>query len=35
MNIALAIEEDWAWETLAQKRDKKGARFVSHKQAWG
>jgi hypothetical protein len=27
-------EKDKFWETLSQSRDKKGARFVSHEQAW-
>lgn len=31
---ALEIEEDSIWNAIAEKRDKKGARFVSHKKAW-
>ena len=34
LRIALEIEEDQVWANLAQKRDKKGALFVSHKKAW-
>lgn len=34
LRLALEIEEDGLWEALTQTRDKKGARFVSHKQAW-
>jgi hypothetical protein len=34
LRVALEIEEDELWEDIAQKRDKKGTRFVSHTQAW-
>ena len=34
LRIALEIEEDQAWAQLVQTRDKKGARFISHKKAW-
>ena len=34
IEIALEIEEDQVWDALAQKRDKKGARFRSHGNAW-
>ena len=34
IEIALEIEEDQVWDALAAKRDTKGARFVSHQQAW-
>ena len=34
LRIALEIEEDQIWAQVAQKRDKKDARFVSHKKAW-
>lgn len=34
LRIALEIEEDQVWAEVAQKHDKKGARFVSHKKAW-
>jgi len=32
--IALEIEEDQIWDTIASKRDKSKARFSSHSQAW-
>lgn len=32
--MALEIEEDRVWDKLAQKRDKRGAKFLSHKTAW-
>jgi len=32
--IALEIEEDVAWDKLAQNRDKRGVKFLSHKTAW-
>ena len=31
---ALEIEEDQVWDSITQKRDAKGAKFVDHKQAW-
>lgn len=34
LQIALEIEEDKIWDTLAGQRDKKGAKFISHKKAW-
>lgn len=34
LKIALEIEEDQIWDTLASERDKKGAKFISHKKAW-
>ncbi|MBI5798980.1 MAG: hypothetical protein HZB10_03540 [Candidatus Yonathbacteria bacterium] len=34
LRIALEIEEDQVWSTVAEKRDKKSAHFVSHKKAW-
>lgn len=34
LRVALEIEEDQAWAALAGKRDKKSARFISHKKAW-
>ena len=34
IETALEIEEDQIWDQLAGKRDKKGARFISHRQAW-
>ncbi len=34
LQLALEIEEDRVFETLARSRDTKTARFVSHEQAW-
>ncbi len=34
IKIALEIDEDGVWNALAEKRDTKDARFVSHKNAW-
>lgn len=34
LRIALEIEEDQIWATITEKRDKKGARFISHEKAW-
>ena len=34
ITTALEIEEDVVLNKIAEKRDKKGARFVSHKKAW-
>lgn len=34
LRIALEIEEDQMWASIAEKRDQKGARFVSHEKAW-
>jgi hypothetical protein len=34
LRIALEIEEDQVWATIAGKRDKKIAHFVSHEKAW-
>lgn len=31
---ALEIEEDEVWNAVAERRDTKKARFVSHKKAW-
>lgn len=32
--VALEIDEDDVWNTLAAKRDKRGAKFISHHKAW-
>lgn len=32
--LALELEEDTIWDSLARERDTKKARFVSHKNAW-
>lgn len=34
LEIALEIEEDYAWDKMARKRDTKNARFVPHAHAW-
>jgi hypothetical protein len=34
IKIAIQIEEDEVWNSLAEARDKKGAKFISHKNAW-
>ena len=34
IDLALEIEEDSAWNAIAQKRDRKGAKFVGHNNAW-
>lgn len=34
LELALEIEEDQIWDTLAKKRDIKNARYFSHEKAW-
>lgn len=34
IKIALEIDEDQVWDTLASDRDTKDAKFVSHKDVW-
>lgn len=34
LQLALELEEDQVWDKIAQKRDQKNARFVSHSRAW-
>ena len=34
IKIALEIDEDEVWNKLAEKRDTKTAKFVTHKDAW-
>lgn len=34
LEIALELEEDYLWHTIAQTRDKKQARFIPHARAW-
>lgn len=34
IKLAMEIEEDDIWNAIAEKRDTKGAKFVSHKKAW-
>ena len=35
LEVALEIDEDSAWNVIAAKRDKKNAKSLSHKKAWG
>ncbi len=34
LEIALELEEDQVWDGIAQKRDLKNARYLSHDKAW-
>lgn len=34
IRVALEMEEDDLWNAIAEKRDVKGAKFLSHDQAW-
>lgn len=34
LETALELEEDQVWEMIAQERDTKKARFLSHQKAW-
>lgn len=34
IQIALQVEEDDVWNSLAERRDTKNAKFISHKDAW-
>jgi len=34
LEVALEIDEDAVWDAIAAKRDKKNAKFLSHKKAW-
>ncbi len=34
IRIAIELDEDGILNELAEKRDKKGAKFISHKDAW-
>lgn len=34
LKLAIEIDEDDVLNSIAQKRDTKGAKFVSHKKAW-
>lgn len=34
LEAALEVEEDQIWDAIAQTRDLKGARYLSHKKAW-
>lgn len=34
LEVAIMIEEDVAWDSLAKERDKNGAKFLKHKDVW-
>lgn len=34
IQLALEIEEDDVWNAIAEKRDTRNAKFVSHDEAW-
>jgi hypothetical protein len=34
IQLALTIEEDDVWNSIAEKRDTKDAKFYSHDEAW-
>ena len=34
LKLALEIEEDQVWDSIANKRDTKNAKFASHDTAW-
>ena len=34
IELALELEEDGVWESVAAIRDKSGSQFFSHKKAW-
>lgn len=34
LQFALEVVEDQVWDALAGKRDRRGASFVSHQDAW-
>ncbi|MBI3495054.1 hypothetical protein HY065_00290 [Candidatus Berkelbacteria bacterium] len=34
LEVALELEEDQVWDTIAQRRDSKNARYVAHRRAW-
>lgn len=34
IQIAIELDEDEIWNSLAEARDKKNAKFISHKNAW-
>ncbi len=34
LEAALEIEEDEVWNRIAEKRDTKGTRFITHAKAW-
>ncbi|MDP2664460.1 MAG: hypothetical protein Q8O97_00595 [bacterium] len=34
LEMALELEEDRVWNTIAERRDLKNARYLSHNKAW-
>ena len=34
IRVALEVEEDDVWNAIAEKRDTKDAKFLSHDKAW-
>ena len=34
LEVALEVEEDLFWNQIAEKRDKKQTRFITHASAW-
>ncbi|MBI3334971.1 MAG: hypothetical protein HY001_00525 [Candidatus Portnoybacteria bacterium] len=34
LELALELEEDQVWDSIAKRRDTKKAKFISHKNAW-
>jgi predicted nucleic acid-binding protein len=34
LRLAVEIEEDAVWDSIAKSRDTKDAKFLSHKKAW-
>jgi predicted DNA-binding protein len=34
IQIAIELDEDEVWNSLAEARDKKDAKFISHKNTW-
>lgn len=34
LEMAIELEEDKVWDSLANRRDAKNARFVPHNKAW-
>jgi len=34
LEMAILVEEDIAWDTLAKNREKEGGKFITHNKAW-
>lgn len=34
LEMAMELEEDYFWNKLAEERDTKGVKYLSHKQVW-